>query len=65
MPPDMEAKYISEDGKELKPGKVGELWLKGPNIMLGYFRNPEATKNSITEDGYFKTGDVGFVDAQG
>lgn len=56
---------MSEDGTELEPGQVGELWLKGPNLMLGYYNNPEATKNAITEDGYYKTGDVGYVDERG
>ncbi|KAF8469078.1 hypothetical protein BDZ91DRAFT_781993 [Kalaharituber pfeilii] len=63
--PNMTAKYMSEDGNELEPGQVGEIWMKGPNVMMGYLNNPEATKNAITEDGYFKTGDVGYVDKEG
>ena len=62
MFPNMTAKYISAEGKELGPGETGELWLKGPNVFKGYWKNEEATKDSITEDGYFKTGDVGFQD---
>lgn len=62
MFPNMEAKYMSPDGKELGPGEAGELWLKGPNVFKGYLKNTEATKDSITPDGYFKTGDVGFQD---
>ena len=62
MFPNMTAKYISADGKELGPGEAGELWLAGPNIFKGYWKNEEATKESITKDGYFKTGDVGFQD---
>lgn len=50
---------------EVAAGKTGELWIKGPNIFKGYHNNPEATKAAITEDGYFKTGDVGFQDADG
>lgn len=61
----MLAKYMSEDGIELEAGQTGELWLKGPNVMLGYLNNPTATAASITPDGYYKTGDVGHVDAQG
>ncbi|KAK5056546.1 hypothetical protein LTR84_012077 [Exophiala bonariae] len=60
--PSMTAKYISAEGKELGPGETGELWLSGPNVFKGYWKNEEATKDSITEDGYFKTGDVGFQD---
>lgn len=58
----MRAKYISAEGKELGPGETGELWLAGPNIFKGYWKNDQATRDSITEDGYFKTGDVGFQD---
>jgi len=58
----MIAMYMSPDGKELGPGEVGELWLKGPNVFKGYLKNSAATKDSITPDGFFKTGDVGFQD---
>ncbi|KIV80164.1 hypothetical protein PV11_07685 [Exophiala sideris] len=62
MFPNMTAKYMSPDGEELGPGEIGELWLAGPNIFKGYWKNESATKDSITADGYFKTGDVGFQD---
>ncbi|KIX92668.1 uncharacterized protein Z520_11697 [Fonsecaea multimorphosa CBS 102226] len=62
MFPSMTAKYMSPDGKELGPGEAGELWLSGPNVFKGYWKNEQATKDAITEDGYFKTGDVGFQD---
>lgn len=62
MFPNMLAKYIDSDGTELGPGKAGELWLKGPNVFKGYWKRPDATKEAITEDGYFKTGDIGFQD---
>lgn len=58
----MIAKYVSPDGKELNAGEAGELWLKGPNVFKGYWRNPEATRSALTSDGYFMTGDVGFQD---
>ena len=63
MFPNMTAKYMSPEGKELGPGEAGELWLAGPNVFKGYWKNEAATKDSISEDGYFKTGDVGFQDA--
>jgi 4-coumarate--CoA ligase len=64
MFPNMLAKYMSADGKELGPGEAGELWLSGPNVFKGYWKNDAATKDSLTEDGYFKTGDIGFQDEQ-
>ncbi|EPS44517.1 hypothetical protein H072_1486 [Dactylellina haptotyla CBS 200.50] len=63
--PNMTAKYVGEDGLEVAAGQTGELWLKGPNIMMGYWKNAEATANCMTEDGYFKTGDVGHQDKDG
>ncbi|KAF3916651.1 S-dihydroxybenzoyltransferase [Dactylellina cionopaga] len=63
--PNMTAKYVNDDGTEVKAGETGELWLKGPNIMMGYWKNPEATANCMTDDGYFKTGDVGHQDQGG
>lgn len=58
----MTAKYMSPEGKELGAGEVGELWLAGPNVFKGYWKNEEATKDAMSSDGYFKTGDVGFQD---
>lgn len=63
--PNMTAKYMSPEEKELPAGEVGELWIKGPNIFKGYLNNPEGTANALTPDGYFKTGDVGYQDKAG
>ncbi|PIA90474.1 putative 4-coumarate--CoA ligase 1 [Cercospora beticola] len=63
--PNMTAKYMSPEEKEVPQGEVGELWLSGPNIFKGYLNNVEGSKNALTEDGYFKTGDVGYQDQNG
>ena len=56
---------MSPEEQELPVGETGELWIKGPNVFKGYHNNPEGTKNALTEDGYFKTGDVGHQDENG
>jgi 4-coumarate--CoA ligase len=63
--PNMTTKYMSPEETEVPAGEVGELWMKGPNIFKGYHNNPEGTKNALTGDGYFKTGDVGYQDKDG
>ncbi|KAF2108962.1 4-coumarate-CoA ligase-like protein [Lophiotrema nucula] len=59
------AKYMSPDEKEVPVGEVGELWIKGPNVFKGYLNNPEGTKHALTDDGFFKTGDIGYQDKDG
>jgi len=63
--PNLTAKYINAEEKEVPAGQTGELWIKGPNIFKGYLNNVEGTKNALTDDGYFKTGDVGHQDSKG
>jgi len=52
-------------GEEMPLGEAGELCVKGPLVMAGYFNKPEATRQSIDKDGYMHTGDVGFMDEDG
>lgn len=46
-------------------GSIGEFWVKGPNVFAGYWKNPSATANCMTDDGFFKTGDIGYQDEHG
>lgn len=50
------------DAEITKTYERGELWVRGPNVMKGYWRNLQATKATITSDGWLKTGDIAYVD---
>lgn len=64
--PNLEAKIMDEEGfREIPAGGIGELWFRGPNIMKGYWRNAKATQETITSDGWLKTGDIASVDKNG
>ena len=59
-----ELKIVDDEGNPVKPGEMGELWVKGPNITPGYWNRPEANKTSFT-DGWLHTGDAARQDADG
>ena len=52
-------------GEELGPGKVGEVWLRAPNVMAGYYNRPAETAAALTPDGWLRTGDGGYADEEG
>jgi fatty-acyl-CoA synthase len=56
---------IMDDEQELGPGAEGEICVRSPGVMQGYYRNPEATRRVLSPDGWLRTGDLGFVDAEG
>ncbi|MFN8037690.1 MAG: class I adenylate-forming enzyme family protein [Acidimicrobiales bacterium] len=62
--PMMQIVVRDEDGNDLAPGEVGEIWFRGPNLIRGYWNRPEATAEAIV-DGWLRTGDLGRVDDEG
>ncbi|KAL8277463.1 hypothetical protein RQP46_010185 [Phenoliferia psychrophenolica] len=58
-------KIVDENGKTLGPGQHGEIYIKGPNVCLEYVKNPKATKETFLADGYYRSGDIGYLDHEG
>jgi long-chain acyl-CoA synthetase len=58
-------KLLDDGGREVALGQSGEIAIKGPQVMAGYWQRPEETAQSMTDDGYFKSGDIGVMDEQG
>lgn len=63
--PGVQLRVQDESGANLPAGDIGGIQVKGPNVFQGYWHMPEKTAEEFTADGFFKTGDVGYVDAQG
>ena len=62
--PVCDLKIVDPEGRTLSPGEVGELWARGPNIVINYWNKPEATAQTF-EDGWVKTGDLARLDEEG
>jgi long-chain acyl-CoA synthetase len=58
-------KLLDDEGQEVSAGQPGEISIKGPQVMAGYWQRPDETAKVMTADGYFKTGDIGVVDENG
>lgn len=63
--PNCEIRLMDDDENEVEPGQSGEIWFRGPNLMKGYWRNNKATHETITSDGWLRTGDVARQDENG
>ncbi|MBW8190173.1 long-chain-fatty-acid--CoA ligase FadD [Neiella marina] len=63
--PSTDMRLVDDEGNDIGPGESGELWVKGPQVMQGYWGRPDATDEVIVEDGWLRTGDVAKVDDEG
>ena len=63
--PSIEIAIKDDDGLSLALGKTGEICIKGPNVMMGYYMQAEETAKAFTSDGFMRTGDIGVMDANG
>jgi len=62
---DTELRTVDEEGNDTAPDQPGELWLRGPQVMQGYWQRPEESAQVLTADGWLKTGDIAELDANG
>ena len=63
--PNTDVKLIDDEGREVPVGAPGEIAIKGPQVMAGYWQRPDETAKVMTDDGFFRTGDVGVIDERG
>ncbi len=61
----VELRIVAPGGEDAPAGETGEIWIRGPSVMLGYYRDPEATAEAITAEGWYRSGDVGRIDGDG
>jgi long-chain acyl-CoA synthetase len=63
--PSTDVEIKDDNGKTLSLGEIGEICIKGPQVMAGYWNRPDETAKVMTNDGFFKTGDLGFMNEDG
>ena len=63
--PGVHLRIVDMDGVDVPQGEVGEIWVRSKQVMKGYWHMPEETAKSITDDGWFKTGDAAYLDPDG
>ena len=63
--PGEEVIICDQDGQVMPPGQRGEIWIRGPNTISGYFKAPELTAKNFSGSGFWKSGDMGYMDAEG
>jgi malonyl-CoA/methylmalonyl-CoA synthetase len=63
--PGLDVRVVDQNGMELPANEIGNIQVRGPNVFREYWRMPERTAEDFTTDGFFKTGDNGFIDAEG
>ena len=63
--PGVEVRVVDSEDRPLAPGQVGYLQHRGPNVLKGYWRNPQKTTEAFTTDGFFRSGDLGKIDDRG
>ena len=63
--PNTELRLLDDDGAPVAPGSPGEIAIRGPQVMAGYWQRPDETAKVMTSDGFFRTGDIGVVDERG
>jgi len=60
--PGMEFKIADSEGNEMPIGEEGEIWIRGPHNVIGYYKDDDQTKENFTDDGFWKSGDIGYMD---
>src|SRR5690625_209778 len=61
----VEVRIGDENGEDVSSGTIGEIWVRAGSVIKGYYKDPEETKNGFSEDGFWKSGDMGYMDEKG